>query len=494
LEWKDDGTLAKLRELEGLATQHVKVEYQDKGYAPAIDLFGYQKQALALAEEREAYAWFLEMGLGKTAIAIANAGKLHKAGKLTGVLVLAPKGVHRQWVDEQIPLHIDRTIKCHGIVWKRKAIPSEVMHKAGLTFFAMNVEALLHGGLEYAERFLALHHGRNMIIADESQLFKNWRAQRTEKFLSLTARYRRICSGTPISNGVLDLWTQFKFLDERILGHKYITSFKSRYCVFGGWENRQIIDNKNMEELYALIAPHSYRMTKAEALDLPPKMHVVRPYEMDTITEKHYKELKRTYMTWLKDGTIVDAANAAVCVLRLQQVLCGYLPMEDGSLHKLSDGRLDVLCDVVEQTQGGMVIWARFIEDARRIWIRLTARYGTDCAVLYRDSDTKRKAAKDTYMRGAARFFIANPASGGTGLDGLQHTTQSVVYYSNDFDALHRWQSEARTDRIGTKGSVTYFDIVAEGSVDAHILRTLRQKKSVSDLTLDEIRQAIGAG
>lgn len=474
-----------------MATQHEHVTYEDQGYAPATALFSYQKQALALAEEREAYAWFLEMGLGKTAIAIANAGRLHKQGKLTGVLVLAPKGVHRQWVDEQLPIHIDRTVKCHGIVWKGVDIPTAAMDKPGLTWFTMNVDALKHKGFGNAQRFLELHHGRSMVIADESQLFKNHKAKRTTKFLELapSATYRRLCSGTPIANGVMDLFTQFQFLDERILGHKYITAYQREYCIMGGYNFREVKAYKNIEKLYALIAPHSYRMTKEEALDLPPKIYATRAYAMGEPTKQHYNELKRTYMTWLKDGTIVDVPNAAVCLLRLQQVLCGYLPNEDGKLMWLSDERLEVLCEIVEQTEGGMVVWARFIEDAYRITKRLEARYGK--VALYRENDTERAAAKQAYMQGKARFFVANPASGGTGLDGLQHTTRSVVYYSNDFNALHRWQSEARTDRIGTTGSVRYFDIVAEGSVDRHILAALRSKKSVSDLTLDQIRQAV---
>jgi len=278
----------------------------------------------------------------------------------------------------------------------------------------------------------------------------------------------------------------------RILGHKYVTAYQAEYCIMGGYNNREILAYRNLEKLYTLIAPHSYRMTKDEVLDLPPKIYATRAYAMSETTKQHYNELKRTYMTWLKDGTIVDVANAAVCLLRLQQVLCGYLPLEDGTLHRLTDERLDQLCEIVEQTEGGMVVWARFIEDAHRIWQRLTALYGP--VALYRESDTKRKAAKDLYTSGGARFFVANPASGGTGLDGLQGVTRSVVYYSNDFNALNRWQSEARTDRIGTTGSVRYFDIVAEGSVDKHILQALRQKKSVSDLTLDQIRQAIVGG
>jgi SNF2 family DNA or RNA helicase len=491
IDWTDDtGKIEALRTLEGLATQHQAIEYPDIEYTPAMPLFEFQKPAVAHSWDRQAYAYLLDMGLGKSAITIANIGMLHTKGKLTGALICSPRGVHRQWIKEQFPRHLDPRLSWSGIVWQGKVPTAAEMNKPGLTVFSMNTDALrTQKGYAAAEQFLNLHHGRSMMVMDESQMIKGWQAARTGSAVKLgqLATYRRISTGTPIANDVLDLFTQFEFLNPDILGHKYITTFKSRYCVFGGWNNKAVVAHKNIEELYSLIAPHSYRLTQEEAVDLPPEHHSERAYEMDEKTKHHYKNLKKTYMTMLDSGELIDVANAAVCMMRLQQVVCGHLPDESGVLHHLSDDRIKVLKSIIEQTNGSTVIWARFVEDAWRIrWAM-----GNENVAFYRGNDKEREEAKQQYLSGERRFFVANQASGGTGLDGLQDVTRVVIYYSNDFSALNRWQSWKRTRRVGTKHSVQYFDIVAERSVDKPILRTLQNKKSISDLTLDQIRQAI---
>jgi SNF2 family DNA or RNA helicase len=448
------------------------------------------------------------MGLGKSAIAIHNAGMLYEEGKVTGVLVLSPKGVHRQWVAEQIPEHLDPNIKVNAICWsglKSKAAlqafqPENLRCNGNLTFLSLNIDAIRTAdGFLTAVKFLRLHEGRSMMIVDESHLIKNGSTERTKRAmkLGLLATYRRISTGTPIAKNIVDAFSQFAFLDPRILGQKYVTAFRARYCVMGGWEGKQIVGQKNTEEFYSLIAPHAFRLTKAEALDLPPKIYVKREYEPGDTTRAHYENLRKTYMTSFESGEIVDVANAAVAMLRLQQVLCGYLPItdEDGRHthnEEISSERIEAMMEIVDQTEGQTVIWSRFIEDGERIVAALSKAFGPGAVAHYTGGDRTKEDAKERFMNGTSRFFVANPAAGGTGLN-LQGKCQVVIYYSNSFDALHRWQSEDRTHRMGMAGAVTYFDLVATKSVDKHILKNLSIKKSISDLTLDEIRQAVSA-
>jgi hypothetical protein len=222
-------------------------------------------------------------------------------------------------------------------------------------------------------------------------------------------------------------------------------------------------------------------------------MYAVRSYEMGEETLHHYNNIKQTLLTELDDGTIVDAKSAMVAVLRLQQVVCGYLPVGEGEPHAIiSNERIDILRDIVEQIEGKVIVWARFIEDGRRIVEVLTKDYGKEAVALYRGNQTAKDAAKRAFIgKSFVKFFVANPQSGGTGLDGLQKVCQHAVYYSNSFRALDRWQSEDRIDRMGMIGAASYTDIVAAKSVDRGILRNLRAKKSMSDLTLDQIRQSI---
>lgn len=495
---KDKGdTLKQIRALEQMATQHDAINEVKTAYVWRRNPFKHQKNAINISWSRAAYAWFLEMGLGKTAIAIANIGMLFKDKRLTGVLVLAPKGVHRQWVEEQVPEHMDSSIPVNGLVWNKREFEVKAMSKRQhLSIFALNIDAIrTPDGYNQAIAFLKLHTSKSMMIIDESHLIKNGTAIRTRRAWSLgqMATYRRILTGTPIARNILDAWSQFMFLDPKILGHKYIGTFKARYTISGGWENRQIIGQRNTEEFYRLIAPHAFRLTKAEALDLPPKIYATRQYEMGEVTAGHYKSLKKTFMTQLDNGDIVDVKNAAEAMLRLQQVVCGYLPLGDGKVEDISTERVDILMDIVEQIEGKVIIWARFTEDIRRIERALNNAGAGKVVTYYGATTTKaRAAAKYDFTKQDARFFVSNPAAGGTGVDGLQICT-NVIYYSNSFDALHRWQSEDRTHRMGTKESVNYWDIVARGTVDKSITANLTKKRSISDLTLDQIRQAIEA-
>lgn len=495
-----EGIMDAQATLEALPTQHAKPEPLVSPYTPGIKYYDHQENALALSWEREVYALLFEMGLGKTAIIIANAGMLHLAGRLTGILIIAPKGVHRQWIEEEIPKHLDKQVKWNGVLWNKKRIKNFHQMARGLTFFAMNSDAIrTKDGLATAEDFVREHRGKLMIAVDESHDFKGQSTDRTRNLMHLrdlameggAKLYRRISSGTPIAKDIVDAWSQFNFLDSRIIGQKYLSAFKARYCIIDRRQRDKVVGQINTEEFYSLIAPHCFRLTKAEALDLPPKIYVTREYEMGAETRRHYDEMKETLLTSMEDGTIVDGVNAAVALLRLHQIVCGHLStMEDEKkiIYKFGGERIEVLLDILRQTEGPTVVWCRFIPDRHVISEALT-KEGISFAA-YAGTDAEKSAAKADFLAGRKRVFISNQASGGTGLN-LQGECANVIYYSNSFNAVHRWQSEDRTHRIGMKGAVTYFDITARKSVDRTILRNLKAKKDLADLTLDEIRKSI---
>lgn len=491
-KWIDKkGTLQQQEEFE--RDQAPDNDHYLREYKPAIRLYDHQQTALSISSEKEAYAYLLEMGLGKTAIAIANMGYLYMRKKVVAVLVLAPKGVHRQWTEQEIPKHIDKRVKYKTFTWGDKF--DKVSNGGSLLFLSMNIDAIrTERGFNLAHDFLETYKGRNAIIIDEGHLIKNGTADRTKAAfkLGLIAKYRRILTGTPIAKSIIDAWSQFKFLDERILGHKYMTSFRSRYCIMGGWENKQIVGQKNTDEFFRLIQPHSFRRTKEEVLNLPPKVFIQRQYEMSDETRKHYKSLQNTFMTMFDDGEIADVPNAAVCALRLQQILCGYLPREDGTLQEISHERIEALLEIVRQVEGQIVIWARFNEDIRRIEKALINEAGKGCCKIYvgATKDRDRQIIRSQFNRGEFPYLISNPQAGGTGND-LPGKDRSAIYYSNSHRSLDRWQSEDRIHRIGTTGTVNIYDLVAARSVDKGILTNLRQKKDISSLSLDEIRGLI---
>lgn len=464
-----------------------------KKYTPAVPLYDHQKKALALSCDKAAYAYLLEMGLGKTAIAIANMGYLYMLKKVHAVLIVAPKGVHRQWTEQEIPKHLDKRIKYKTITWGDKV--EKLSNGSSLLFFSINIDAIrTKRGFDAANEFLLTYKGRNAIIVDEGHLIKNGTADRTKAAFQLgsISTYRRLLTGTPIAKSIIDAWSQFKFLDERILGHRYMTSFRSRYCIMGGWENKEIVGQKNTDEFFRLIQPHSFRRTKVEVLNLPPKTYIQRQYEMSDETRRHYKSLQNTFMTMFDDGEIADVPNAAVCALRLQQVLCGFLPMEDGTLKEISHERIDALLEIVRQVKGQIVIWARFNEDIKRIEKALIKEFGKKCCKVYVGATKEKERAiiRAQFNRGEFDYLISNPQAGGTGND-LPGKDRSAIYYSYSHRSLDRWQSEDRIHRIGTTGTVNIFDLVAARSVDKGILANLRQKRDISSLTLDELRAII---
>lgn len=492
------GQMTAQQIIENMPTQHAVPDPLPIEYVPGIPFYDHQARALGLSWDREWYALLFDVGLGKTAIIIANAALLFSMGKVTGVLVLAPKGPHRQWIEEELPKHISPAVPWEGTLWKKKRIVDwHRRARNGLSFFVMNTDAIRTKiGLESATAFLKAHNGKAMLVVDESSDFKSNNSDRTYNLFKLKelAAYRRIADGTPISKNVVDLWAQFNFLDERILGMKYLTAYKQRFCITKPGDNATIVGHKNIEELYSLIAPHSFRMRQEEAVDLPEKIYSIREYDMSEETEKYYKQIKETLLAEMEDGTIVDAVNPAVALLRLHQIVCGFLPSEEDDedgckvLHRFGGERIAEMMKIVRQVEGPVITWARFIPD-RQIIAEALEKEG-EGYVIYEGSDDMRAAARADFMAGRKRHFISNQKTGGVG-NNLQGACRNVIFYSQSFQARLRWQAEGRTTRIGTLGTVNHFDLVARKSVDRKILTNLRIKKDLADLTLDDIRRAI---
>jgi SNF2 family DNA or RNA helicase len=357
----------------------------------------------------------------------------------------------------------------------------------------INIEALATpNGEQKCISFLSQAKGHATMIVDESQDIKNLAAERTKAAIKLgnLCKYRLIMTGTPIAKNVVDLFSQFKFLNEDILGFRHLTSFKSNFCIvqqtpFGS----VIVGSKNIEDLYKKIEPHIFRITSEEALDLPPKVFVRREFALSEPQLKAIKELKKQFFTDLGPGAISSVTTAATLLTRIQQISCGFIPSDDGAFTRFPNPRLDQLKNIIDQRSGKIIIWCRFNHDIELIKNEL----GNEAVDYYGKTPTsQRKKNLDQFMDEGSnvRFLVASPEAAGTGLN-LQGLCQTNIYYSNSFNALARWQSEGRTWRDGTKGSVTYFDLVAQKSPDSKILSNLRDKKSVSDLTLDDYRKLL---
>ena len=456
--------------------------------------YEHQKDALKRCWNKESFAIFAEMGTGKTKIALDNACILYNQGKIDRLLVIAPKGTYMNWVDQEIPIHVPDYVEKEVLAWKpsnsekyKAQLRNFRAHNYKLKIFVMNVEALSTiKGLKQAALFLI---GRSMMIVDESTTIKNPKAKRTKNILSLSreAKYRRILTGSPVTQYPMDLWAQMDFLDPEILGQQSYYAFRTRYAVIitanaagGTHKYQKIVKFKNLAQLGQLVSPHSYRILKKDCLDLPDKVYTKREVELTDEQQLAYKDMKTNAMTFLK-GKSLTAVNVLTQLIRLHQITCGHMKTDGGETLDLKNNRLDELMQILGETSGKVIIWANYIHDIQRIEKAISKEYGSSsCCTYYGATATedRQKCINAFQGKTSIRFFIGNTQTGGYGITLTAAST--VIYYSNNYDLEKRIQSEDRAHRIGQKNAVLYIDLVAKGTVDDKIIKSLRNKVNIA--------------
>ena len=457
--------------------------------------YEHQKDALKKCWNKEAFAIFAEMGTGKTKIALDNACILYNKGKIDRLLVIAPKGTYMNWVDQEIPTHIPDYIEMKVLAWKPS---NSEKYKAELRkfrefdyklkIFVMNVEALSTvKGLKQAELFLI---GKSMMIVDESTTIKNPQAKRTKNILALAkeSKYRRILTGSPVTQSPMDLWAQMDFLDPEILGQSSFYAFRTKYAVMitataagGTHKYQKIVKFRNLKQLGQAVSPHSYRILKKDCLDLPEKSFVKREVELSDEQKQAYAEMKVNATTMLK-GQSATALNVLTQLIRLHQITCGHMKTDEGEIINLKNSRLDELMQILGETTGKVIIWANYVHDILNIEKAIKNEYGPTSYCTYygatKSEDRQKCIKKFQEPDNPVRFFIGNTQTGGYGITLTEAST--VIYYSNNYDLEKRIQSEDRAHRIGQKNPVLYIDLVAKGTVDEKIIQSLRNKINIA--------------
>jgi len=465
--------------------------------------YAHQITALEKSWDKENYAYFMEMGTGKSKVLIDNMSMLYDHGKINGALILAPKGVYRNWQRQEIPTHLPNHIEDFTVAWtptpnkiEKELLDSILKDPKDLTLdiFLMNIEALhTTKGARFAERFLNGH--RALVVIDESTTIKNPKAIRTKNALKLStlAKYRRILTGSPVTRDPIDLFSQCEFLDPAILGHASYYSFKNRYTVqvrtnVGTHVFNKVVGYKNLGELSGLLDPYSYRVLKEDCLDLPEKIYTKRQVDLMPEQKKAYKEMKEYALTLFEDGSVLTASTVMTQLLRLHQISCGHLITESGETKVFKNNRITELMDILEEVDGKVIIWANYRQDIRTIYDTISKKYGADTvATYYGDTpDEERQGIVQKFQdtKSPLRYFVGNQQTAGYGLTLTAAST--VVYYSNNYDLEKRIQSEDRAHRIGQKSNVTYIDLIAEKTVDERIVKALRNKINIASKVLGE--------
>lgn len=501
--------------------------------------FAHQLEAYHRSKDAEYFALLMEQGTGKSKVIIDTCAYLYGAGRIDAVVVVAPNGVQYNWVLNEIPDHMPEYCGALSAWWgtsrKQQKVLAELFdaRRGGLRVITINVEAVTtKKGRAFLNKCLLVW--KCLLVVDESHRIKNPKAlcSKAMHAVSGKAPFRRILTGTPVTQSPVDLFSQFYFLDEWVMGTDSFVAFKAQYCEllppnsglmrhieqrmkpglmrrYGGDVAKvrahmdkylpQVVATdakgnkkyKNLDKLQALIAPHSFRVRKADCLDLPDKLYQRVYHELSTEQRRLYNDMKDKLRVEVKSGN-VSIATKLTSLVRLQQIIGGHQPNDKGQYvdHIMPVGdnpRVQVLLDAVQELEGGVIVWARFrkqLEDIAQVLEE--AELGE--VVQYHGGVNKedRIEAVDKFQAGTAKFFVAQPESGGVGL--TLTAARTVIYYSNDFSLETRLQSEDRAHRIGQRHAVTYIDIEAVDTMDARIVGALRSKKNVADLLTGDPR------
>ena len=463
----------------------------------------YEHQLLALTKSwnKREYAYFMEMGTGKSKVLIDNVAMIYDKGGINAAIIVAPKGVYRNWSEKEIPAHMPDHIEKHIGVWtpaptlkQKKELMKlfEVGHD--LKILIINVEAFsTKKGVAFVERFILGH--LPLIAVDESTTIKNPKAQRTKNLLKLAinTKYRRILTGFPVTQSPLDLYSQSSFLSPHLLGYASYYSFQNRYAQvinrkMGARSFRQVVGYQNLDELSKNVNEFSYRVLKKECLDLPDKIYQRREVELTPEQKKVYKQLKDYAIAELDSHEIVSVTSILTQILRLHQVICGFVRHDNGEEVEVKSNRLDELLNILQEIQGKTIIWANYQYDIKRILKTLQEITGTESVATYygETPDEERQEIIRRFQdpNSQLQYLVSNTQTGGYGITLTE--ASNVIYYSNNYDLEKRLQSEDRAHRIGQTNKVTYIDLVAKGTVDEKIVKALRNKLDLAQEVLGD--------
>ena len=466
-----------------------------------------------------------EMGMGKTKSVIDAASVLFTTGQIDSVVIVAPASVKSVWLDEelgQLATHCWPTIAntvTHYHTRRQQWLTGHSSHgEGGLLWVVSNYEYIrrgIKGRSRYIppvlDRLLAQCDARTLLVLDESSAVKTGRAHQTRACMWLRKRCGRVVlmTGTPIAHSPLDLLSQANLLHPSILSDRpgeytNLIQFRSRYCDMGGWQGKQVISFRNLEDLQARLKPHTLRRLKKDCLDLPPKLDPV-PMTV-TLTPKTwtlYKTMRDHALVEL-GGNVSVAAQAVTKLIRLSQLTSGFLGGLAGThIEQTGEEKIAYLTEWVtaridDDPTFKVVIWSQFRADVVRLREALSV-LPMEVGTLWGQSSAQerqhalRLLHPQTAPEGAVAV-VGTPQSGSLGI--TLAAASNVVYLNNAYSLNIRQQSEDRAHRPGQMRAVSYFDMLAEGplgqrTIDHIVLKALRQKRELADWTASAWLEAL---
>lgn len=442
------------------------------------------------------FGLLFEMGCGKTLTAIAIAGAAYAAGKIERLLVVAPTSVVAVWPKE-LQEYAEFKYTCRTLLGDKTSRLKQLSDLEKFPFKALKVAVINYESTWRDGIFEALQEfDADMIIADESQRIKTHDAAQSKAMHQLgdQARYKLILSGTPVQNNAIDIYSQYRFLDPTVFGKNFY-QFRNRYAIMGGFNRRQIVGYKDMDDLIRREHSIAFRITKEEAIDLPEQTFEVRHIQMDKKLADLYQRIKRDSYAEIETGGQITATTVLTKLLRLQQLAGGFLVTDDAAKPQLvSTAKLEALSDIVQDyvVDGGkkLVIFARFIPEVKAI-IELAKKElpsGKKAVAIYGDIKKEDRGAivKQFQTDPDTVVFVGQIDTAGTGV--TLTAADTCVYYSKNFNYAAYEQSLSRIHRIGQRNTCTYIDLVMEKTVDEMINRALAKKEDIAKTVVDNWR------
>lgn len=439
------------------------------------------------------FGFLFEMGCGKTLTTIAVAGAAYLAGAIKKVIIVAPTSVCSVWPKEfeeyaDFPYGISILL---GTKDKRiKALRDlDCFPVAGLKVAVINYESAWREGIFEA----LMDWDADLIVADESQRIKTHDAEQSKALHKIgdQARYKLILSGTPVQNNAIDIFSQYRFMDATVFGKNFY-QFRSRYAILGGFNQRQIVGYRDLDQLIQKEHSVAYRVTKEEALDLPEQTFQTRYIQMGQKEKSLYDRIKRDSFAEMESGGQLTAATVLTKLLRLQQFTGGFVQKDDGiKPEQISSGKVDALEDIIDDyvltTGKKLVIFARFRPELgliEQMLKRKKIRYG----MIYGDVklEDRGEIVKDFQTNPGTMVFLAQIDTAGLGI--TLTAADTCVYYSVNFNYAAYSQSLARIHRIGQRNRCTYIHLVMEKTVDEQILKALAKKEDLAKTVVDTWR------
>lgn len=440
------------------------------------------------------FGLLFEMGCGKTLTAIAVMGAAYKIGKIRKVLIVAPTSVCAVWPKEfedyaAFPFTV-RTML--GDKNKRLKELSDLQRfpYPHLKVAVINYESTWRDGI-----FEALEeYDADMIICDESQRIKTHDSEQSKAMHRLgdKARYKMILSGTPVQNEAVDIFSQYRFLDSTVFGQNFYT-FRNRYAVMGGFNKKQIVAYRDLDQLIQKEHSIAYRVTKDEALDLPEQTFENRYIAMSPKERQIYDRIRRDSFAELQNGGTITATTVLTKLLRLQQFTGGFLVEDDATKPQMvSRGKLDALSDILQdyviEGKKKLVIFARFlpeVHEIEKLTEKMLKKHGMKAVSIY--GEIKKELRGDIVQQfqtdPGTMVFIGQIDTAGTGI--TLTAADTCVYYSVNFNYATYSQSLSRIHRIGQRNCCNYIHLVVENSIDSQVLEALSKKEDLAKTVVD---------